>query len=393
MRLTLPGIAIAALLATASGCTQKTCSSGETDCAGTCVRLDSDPFNCGACLRLCIGGTCSGGSCQCPAGEVTCADGACHDLQTDPLACGACGVSCGLGSCVAGVCQCDPGAQDCAGTPVCVDTTSDINHCGSCTTPCTLINGTCSGGLCACPAGRPTDCSGFCANTDTDMSHCGSCGTPCTLVNGTCSTGLCVCPVTRPTDCSGTCTNTDTDLANCGACGAPCNLVNGICSSGLCGCPVTSPTNCSGTCANTSTDSGNCGTCGHACGSGQACKTGICCAPGRPVCQSACCDGGSACCAGGDCPNQHDNGLGGSYFSCTPLNSLLSTDAQAAALSWSQQGTDQTVAGGFIGTCYAWQTTNACAVWCYNGTFPGRVKLNTISIACIGPDALSPLWN
>jgi hypothetical protein len=63
-------------------------------CGGTCVQIQSDPGNCGACGNACpTGAACSNGTCQCPSGQTSC-NGACIDTTTDTANCGGCGVKC-----------------------------------------------------------------------------------------------------------------------------------------------------------------------------------------------------------------------------------------------------------------------------------------------------------
>jgi len=47
-----------------SGACALSCASGYAECAGACADLGSDPQNCGACGRSCLGATCAGGLCK-----------------------------------------------------------------------------------------------------------------------------------------------------------------------------------------------------------------------------------------------------------------------------------------------------------------------------------------
>jgi hypothetical protein len=84
------------------------CASGTACCNGTCISVNSDPHNCGACGYVCAAsapicnqGTCSG----CSAGATNCF-GVCTNVAFDTLNCGGCGIVCGGGqTCSGGVCQ------------------------------------------------------------------------------------------------------------------------------------------------------------------------------------------------------------------------------------------------------------------------------------------------
>ena len=73
-----------------------------------------------------------------------------------------------------------------------------------------------------------TLCNGSCVDTKTDTQHCGDCTTACTS-GQTCSESMCC--ASNETVCNGACTDTSSDLANCGACGKTCS---GACNSGNC---------------------------------------------------------------------------------------------------------------------------------------------------------------
>lgn len=72
--------------------------------------------------------------------------------------------------------QCPPGQTLCGG--ICVDLSSDANHCGACGNACPPGK-FCVGGICStCPTGS-VDCSGNCVDTNTNANHCGGCGNIC----------------------------------------------------------------------------------------------------------------------------------------------------------------------------------------------------------------------
>jgi hypothetical protein len=84
------------------------CQSGQTNCSGTCVNLQSDRSHCGSCTAVCPAGeVCSGGACvvSCQSPLVNCSD-QCVDTRYDPTNCGACGTVCLAGhSCLNSSCQ------------------------------------------------------------------------------------------------------------------------------------------------------------------------------------------------------------------------------------------------------------------------------------------------
>jgi hypothetical protein len=185
-----------------------TCKSGLTDCGGTCVDLQSDLNNCGACGEICESGLvpveCRSGVCEranCPVGITYCgiADG-CRDLTSDPGHCGACANACASGVCSGGVCAagggtCAEGQADCGG--ICVDTCCNNSHCGACGNVCPPGE-TCFEGICGCPSGLccaegEVNCNGACVSTCCDNNNCGACGNVC-KGGLTCFEGVCDCP-------------------------------------------------------------------------------------------------------------------------------------------------------------------------------------------------------
>lgn len=113
----------------------------------------------------------------------------CTVLKEDALNCGMCGKACDAGQyCKNGACTCMPGLTNCSGE--CVDINGHHEHCGACTTICSLESNTCrasaplSGYICTldmygCPTGR-THCSmNHCFDLTTDETNCGVCGKAC----------------------------------------------------------------------------------------------------------------------------------------------------------------------------------------------------------------------
>lgn len=317
------------------------CNNDESDGCETPLDTVSDCAFCGDnCDVANATASCQSGACHldaCNTGWANCdtqaANGCETNTQTDAGNCGSCGNICPSGPHSTAVCQsggcvlnCDPGWSDCDNNPTngCeVHTDVDNAHCGSCTTPCTVANGTpaCAAGLCtvgSCTTGFQ-DCdmnpkNGCEVNTQTDPNNCNTCGAHCTIPNGVagcaggaCTVGTCA---TGFTDCDGVVsngceTNTSGDASNCGACGKVCNLLNATaaCGNGVCAIAACTSgfTDCNhapgdGCEVNTGADPLNCGSCGRQCSvvnGSPSCTNGACsvstCTP-----PFADCDGNSA---------------------------------------------------------------------------------------------------
>jgi hypothetical protein len=273
-----------------------TCSNaGEIVCNGTCVNVQMNNSNCGACGTACMGTqVCMSGMCvepmMCPTGQNLCGM-TCVNTQTDVANCGACGNLCPSGqTCSAGTCMapmmCPTGQTSCGGT--CVDTQADSNNCGTCGTAC-MMGQSCQMGMCrattTCTAPQVA-CGGTCVNTQTDVANCGMCGVACPTGQA-CTAGVCaMMGCTAPQVLCGTaCANTQTDTANCGMCGRAC-ATGQMCTAGVCTGGVVCPMGqmmCGAACADLQTDPTNCGMCGMACPAGNTCAMGRCVAP-RPTC-------------------------------------------------------------------------------------------------------------
>ena len=245
----------------------------------------------------------------CPAGTTDCG-GVCVDTQTDLDHCGGCGQACAFAhaaaECVGGVCQlgaCDAGWDDCDGDPQTgceADLNSDVT-CGSCDNSCTAP-AFCHQGACTeqCP-GELTNCGGVCVDTDTDSANCGSCGHVCSFdhaaascVGGECQLGACDdgwadCDADPATGCE---TDLLTDPDFCGDCDTQCGGDTPFCVAGSCSgeCPG-DQTNCGGVCVDTQTDAAHCGGCDQPCAFDHAAAE---CVAG--VCRMGACDDGWADC-------------------------------------------------------------------------------------------------
>lgn len=106
------------------------CGTDEVACATGCVKLASDPANCGKCGKACLGAeVCTNSACvsACPAGKDPC-NGTCFDLQVEPKHCGTCAVACdavpgAVPHCEMAKCtlECDTGFTECKGACLAVD--------------------------------------------------------------------------------------------------------------------------------------------------------------------------------------------------------------------------------------------------------------------------------
>jgi hypothetical protein len=214
-----------------------------------------------------------------------------------------------------------------AGGPCSVNLSNDVNHCGSCETPCPettwKTHGTyvCNGGQCrlACLP-LHADCNhsaddGCEIETDSDPKNCGACGTAC-KPGVLCWKGACGCPKGF-TQCGDDCKKLDSDDLNCSACGIVCKApASDADPRWICG-PGVTPPDTKWTCASSACkllckpgrgdcnnqfcgdgcetdllfDPQNCGACGHKCDPGQWCAEGTCmCPAGTTACGDQCVD-------------------------------------------------------------------------------------------------------
>jgi hypothetical protein len=205
----------------------------------------------------------------------------------------------------------DGGAKDAAlGASIaccnhlCVDTSNDLGHCGSCSNSCV-------------PDGAPPGSAACCASTCYDLSssatHCGSCASMCSTnnvpsptcaaatCNGACAPGTGDCDNNKLTN--GCETNTLVTPTACGACGNVCSNNNmssvtcsagqcdGACNAGFADCNLNKLTD--GCEVSLGVDPQHCGGCANVCSSNNvpapACTAGTCsgaCAPGFADCDN-----------------------------------------------------------------------------------------------------------
>ncbi len=302
---------------TGSDATCSICSSGQTNCAGTCTDLATDPDNCGECGNSCfgkphaVGAACESGICEITACDplwADCNNNAVDGCETAPDSdlynCGTCGHICSFDDaipvCTGGTCEiaaCQPGFADCNNNTSdgCeVETDSDPYNCGGCGNSCNLDHAspTCAGGTCKIASCQPgyADCNDYAGdgcevNLNTDPYNCSSCETSCFgkphAIGAVCESGTCDITTCDPlwADCNnnasdGCETALDTDLYNCGSCGNSCNLNNAIpvCTGGTCEIAACQPGyadcnyNASDGCeVNIASDAANCGECWNDC--------------------------------------------------------------------------------------------------------------------------------
>jgi hypothetical protein len=214
--------------------------------AHRCVQCRADE-NCPMGM-LCVGQTCVAGcSATRPcAGSATCCDGACVDTQTNTEACGTCTTRCtvtnGSPACVAGRCavaSCTAPFADCNNDPAdgCeTNTSQSATHCGMCGRACMFANatGACTAGACTITACATNflDCDTSPANgcevdARTDVMNCGMCGQRCAFANAaaTCAGGMCA---------MGACNDgfADCDMNPANGCETPTTTID---NCGMCG--------------------------------------------------------------------------------------------------------------------------------------------------------------
>ena len=330
-------------------------------CSSGCTNTQIDSENCGACGVVCeAGGICVSGICQppstcqdqvdnspclfAPGQPGACCSGSCIDIETDDSNCGACNLYCAPGTTCAwtaegtGQCELAGAPQGCSLSYPC-PAAEGCNPAGDCVpNSCTGLSGGTACYLAATLGANSYCCGGTCVDVASDSTNCDYCGVACPS-GSTCASGQCVSPGTStvvpcgpsagcpagtecvnqtclprscsglstgdgcaygvgyPGECcSGTCASTDQDPNNCGACGV-------VCDGGI----------CQGTCTTNSPQS-----CDPACGPGETCVLGECSGPvcgSRDFCTTQdgqagfCCGGGP----GGTCLDADD-------FSSDPQN-------------------------------------------------------------------------
>jgi Stigma-specific protein, Stig1 len=236
------------------------CFTNLTSCLGSCVDLQGDPTNCGACGHACgTGQGCIQGSCvqTCGGGAALCGD-ACADLLGDPGNCGMCGNKCAGGQvCNDGGCalSCQTGYMTCAndaGVPTCINPQTNDYNCNGCGNVCGpgtrceagTCGITCQAGLSVCSeavdASDGATSVSLCVDLIVDTNNCGACGNVCeggTFCSPTDDAGDASCGLGcfgGSLLCSNRCVDPKIDPYNCGSCNFVCDGGSPSCVSGKC---------------------------------------------------------------------------------------------------------------------------------------------------------------
>lgn len=121
--------------------------------------LPNNPENCGMCGHVC-------------ASDEVCVTGVCTSCGMLDAPC--CAGTCYNGECTGGTCSCASGTMTCPGDSTrCIDISSDRFNCGVCGNTCS-DGKECVGGTCVCPSGRHI-CGSMCVADDNPTA----CGTSC----------------------------------------------------------------------------------------------------------------------------------------------------------------------------------------------------------------------
>ncbi len=310
-----------------------------------------------------------GGKTVCGSDQLCC-DGVCVNPSSDLSHCGSCTALCGKNAddCAGGSCTCAGGSacsnnQVCCAQHGCFDLTSDVNNCGGCGVQCNPGE-SCVGSVCVCNSASPSPVA--CAQGE---ACCPSGG--CSAAGCSCGAGSCGAPNTCCDPASGLCVDLQDSDDHCGACGTSCATPL-HCTGGACSCngQVCSPGNacCTGGanpgCADLTSSTVNCGTCDNACVLNEQCAAGVCrcgsangptCATGQICCGSQCVNANTDFMNCGACGNQcHPNEMcdGTGHCVCagtTPARACLSSELCCPG-----------VAGSTGGGCFSKTDNNHC---------------------------------
>lgn len=239
-----------------ASCGAVVCSAASKNCAAKgCVAIDDPLYGCGSTTCTPCGGSnatlkCTSGACAiaaCHTGWADCDGSAANGCESDlslPTSCGSCGVVCGAGKvCTPTGCasSCPAPLTDCGGA--CVNLSTTLSHCGSCSRSCAAAAiteaPTCVAGVCGttCAPGY-TMCAGTCVDLLRDNAHCGKCGQACSTKGETCTAGSCPACPTGMTLCPKGCFDLRFATTNCGACDNYCTPSDTMVCDGKCGDPA-----------------------------------------------------------------------------------------------------------------------------------------------------------
>lgn len=191
-----------------------------------CIRVCPENYTCAS------DGHCKAASQACAETEIQCGDRCVPPDKFEDYANLCCSPVCGVDTqCCAA--RYDAEKQPVAGEFICVDTASDVAHCGGCNQPCpaneACLEGGCGGDCrndsdCAGSAYGPDCCDNLCTDLHTDPENCNTCGRVCSsglrCLNGACGTGVsddCCGPSCANCTTSGSgCVGNDPAFAHCG---------------------------------------------------------------------------------------------------------------------------------------------------------------------------------
>lgn len=306
------------------------CLSWLTDCDGACVDLSTDEAHCGSCGRTCAPeAICEASTCLCPTG-LDC-DGVCADVAQDPAHCGRCEIACAPGEiCEKGTCTPPPDCrtEGCTGLTWCDPTDgtcrpgcADDAQCGDGQVCDTSLH------VCVCAPGL-THCSGACVDTTSDVAHCGTCTTSCAAdelcAGGTCEAASAACDGYSDQGRLDDCAQTGT----CAGASLECTVLDAVSTSA---CVDATPCSASPTAL--------CCGAGEVCGTSSsplAFGTSFCCVPGEALPgvlgPTTCVDAGLdlGCVSDADCPTDWGRPFCGRTFS-PPRCVACRTDGDCAS--------------------------------------------------------------
>jgi hypothetical protein len=191
-------------------------------------------------------------------------------------------------------------------------------------------------------------------------------------------------------------------VTNCGQCGAACDTTHSTptscmtgachytCNSGWGDCQSSAP-DLNG-CETPLNTTSNCTACGTACDTAHSLDAGCSatgctysgCAAGYLDCHTAapnadgCECNAPSCCEGGVCEPQHDNGVGQTYYDCTPIGMYTSSLALKACIAYTGSASQcvsfpcSNPSNGPI-ICSSGALTKNCMCWSWNGNDKGLV--------------------